>query len=75
MDEKQSPLETGEYGLFYDYNSDGTEVKRTFIDEMGQLISNVLGYASIVQSFYSDGSVNTEMYLDKDGHPTELNQG
>lgn len=75
VDEKQSPLETGEYGLFYDYNSDGTEIKRTFIDETGQPISNVLGYASIVQSFYSDGSVNTEMYLDKDGHPIELNQG
>lgn len=74
-DEKQSPLETGEYGIYYDYNSDGTEVKRTFIDETGQPISNALGYASIIQTFYSDGSVDTERYLDREGNPTELNKG
>lgn len=49
-DEKPLPLETGEYGIYYDDNSDGTEVKRTFIDETGQPISNALSYASIVQS-------------------------
>lgn len=56
-DEKQSPLETGEYGIYYDDNSDGTEVKRTFIDETGKPIFNALGYASIVQSFYLDGKI------------------
>lgn len=74
-DEKQSPLETGEYGIYYVYNSDGTEVKRTFMDETGQPISNALSYASIVQTFYSDGSVDTEMYLDREGNPIELNKG
>lgn len=75
VDEKQLPLETGEYGIYYNYNSDGTEVKRTYIDETGQPISNALGYTSIVQSFYSDGSVNTEMYMDAEGNPIESNKG
>lgn len=74
-DEKQSPLGTGEYGVYYVYNSDGTQVKRTFIDEIGQPISNTLGYASVVQTFYSDGSVDTEMYLDREGNPVELHKG
>lgn len=46
-DEKQLPLEIGEYGIYYDDNFDGTEVKWIFIGEMGQPISNTLGYASI----------------------------
>lgn len=41
---------------------------------MGQPISNTLGYASIVQSFYLDGFVNTEIYLDGEGNPTEFNK-
>lgn len=68
-----TPIETGEYAVQYQY-AEGVQI-RSYLNEWGQVASNSLGYATVQQSFRTDGSLYKQLYFDLDGSPVEIVKG
>ena len=65
----------GQYGEAYEYDELGRRYKITYLDENGDPMLNREGYATVVKTFKTDNSTDTEMYFDTAGQPIKLSHG
>ena len=66
-----TPQVLGHYALLHEYDAEGQDVKITYLGADKKPIMIRSGYAIAVRTFNSDGLVQTEMYYDVAGVPTE----
>ena len=65
----------GQYGVHYDYDELGRKTGTTYLDASGFPMTVTRGYATVKRTFYSDNTVETEMYYDETGSPVALSAG
>ncbi len=77
-DENEKPAEQslGHYGVLKaDYNTYGQNTVLVYLNPDGQPMATKRGYASVVRTYYTDGSRKMERYFDVDGNPYMLPDG
>ena len=59
----------GYCGIRLDYDSEGREVRRTYVDEHGNATWTMDGYAGVVREYDKEGNICRVSYLGVDGKP------
>lgn len=77
FDENEHPiaLSLGQYGVRYEYDKYGRKAILTYLGIDGDPMINTDGYSTVKRTFYSDDTVETEMYYDIKGNPISLFNG
>ena len=75
IDNQPISLELGQYGVYKEYDKNGRNCLITYLDKSGNPFINYLGYATVILTFNSDNTINTEMYYGIDGNSIQLSKG
>ena len=68
-------FKNGYCGIELDYDKEGREVRRTYVDQDGMAARTIDGYACVVRSYDADGNVADVKYLDAKGAPCRHTDG
>ena len=71
FDEQGKPvsLASGEYGVYKEFDSNGQNSVLTYLNADGNPTASVMGYATVMYTYYANNSVATERYFDAEGKP------